>query len=58
MVEKEKVIEDKVAVVMELPTQAFNKVKTEAGESITLITLTDAITEMYNDIKDIKKAIK
>lgn len=49
--------EQKIAVVMELPTQPYNEVKLEDGSSVKLVSLVDALTEMYNDIKEIKKAI-
>lgn len=49
--------EQKIAVVMELPTQQYNEVKLEDGSSVKLVSLVDALTEMYNDIKEIKKSI-
>jgi len=49
--------EPKIAVVMELPTQPYNEVKLEDGSFVKLVSLVDALTEMYNDIKEIKKAI-
>jgi len=49
--------EQKIAVVMELPTQAYDTVQMQDGSSVKLVSLVDALTEMYNDIKEIKKAI-
>ena len=54
---EEKVSEKKIVVVPELPTQPYNQVKTEEGEDLTLITISDALTEIYADIKIIKKAV-
>lgn len=55
---KEEVIgKEKIVVVPELPTQPTNRAVTETGESITLMTFSEALTEMYNDIKEIKKAV-
>jgi len=54
---EEKVSENKVIVVPELPTQPYNQVKGEKGEDLTLITISDALTEIYADIKVIKKAV-
>lgn len=54
---EDKKAEPKVAVVMELPTQPYNEVKLEDGSSVKLVSLVDALTEMYSDIKEIKKAI-
>ena len=55
--EVSKAVAAKIVVVPELPTQPYNAVKSEAGEDLTLITISDALTEIYNDIKDIKKAV-
>jgi len=30
---------------------------TDKGENLTLITISDALTEIYADIKEIKKAV-
>lgn len=54
---KEEVKVEKIVVVTELPTQQYNQVKDETGETINLISITQALTEMYNDIKEIKKAV-
>jgi len=56
-VSKEKVSERKIVVVPELPTQPLTNVKTEEGEDLTLMTIGDALTELYSDIKEIKKAV-
>ena len=56
--ESEKVSENKVVVVPELPTQPYNVVPTEDGKgNLTLMTISDALTEIYEDIKEIKKAV-
>ena len=53
---KEKEIQK--VVVKELPMQQTNVgTITETGEQVQLITIEDAITEMYEDIKAIKKAV-
>ena len=53
---EEKSEDGRIAVVIELPTQPYNQVL-DAGETVNLITITQALTEMYNDIKFIKKAV-
>ena len=55
--DKEEISENKVVVVPELPTQPYDQVKTEEGEDLTLMTISDALTEIYADIKEIKKAV-
>ena len=55
--DKEEKISDKIVVVNELPTQPVNKAVTDKGENLTLITISDALTEIYADIKEIKKAV-
>ena len=55
--DKEEISENKVVVVPELPTQPYDQVKTEEGEDLTLMTIGDALTEIYADIKEIKKAV-
>ena len=54
---KNKVVENKTIVVPELPTQPYNQVKDDAGNDLTLMTMVDALTEIYADIKEIKKAV-
>ena len=54
---KSKVVENKTIVVPELPTQPYNQVKDDAGNDLTLMTMVDALTEIYADIKEIKKAV-
>jgi len=54
---KGKVVENKTIVVPELPTQPYNQVKDDNGNDLTLITMADALTEIYADIKIIKKAV-
>ena len=46
-----------IIVVKELPVQQVNTGITDKGEEVRLITIEDAITEMYLDIKEIKKAV-
>ncbi|HUS51668.1 MAG TPA: hypothetical protein VMZ91_15990, partial [Candidatus Paceibacterota bacterium] len=47
-----------IIVVKELPMQPTNVgTITETGEQVELITIEDAITEMYSDIKKIVKAV-
>lgn len=48
---------EKVQVVLELPTQNYDRVPLEDGTTLRLLPLVDCITEMYNDIKEIKKAV-
>jgi len=55
--EEQPQISDKVIVVPELPTQPYNQVKTDKGEDVTLITISDALTEIFADIKEIKRAV-
>ena len=51
------VITKRTIVVPELPTQPYNQVKDDDGNDLTLITMADALTEIYADIKVIKKAV-
>jgi len=55
--EKEVKEEDNVVVVKELPVQKVAKGITEDGKKVNMLTVEDAMTEMYNDIKAIKKAV-
>lgn len=48
---------ENVEVVIELPTTQVSKAVDETGNEIRLITLTQAITEIYKDIKDIRNKI-
>ena len=48
---------ERIIVVPELPTQPVNKAVDEKGEQITLISVAEALTEIYNDIKLIKKSV-
>ena len=52
---KEKI--ERIVVVSELPTQQVNKAETNEGEPITLITIEQALTEIREDIKAIRKAV-
>ena len=48
----------KVVVVRELPMEPINVgTITATGEEVELITIEEAITEIYNDTKEIKKAV-
>jgi len=49
--------EERIVVVNELPNQPMSKVQTESGEVVNLITINEALTEMFNDIKAIRKAV-
>ena len=58
--EKEETQETKkvrVQVVMEYPTQQVSEGQDEEGNSVKLLSLTEAVTEMYSDLKEIKKAL-
>jgi hypothetical protein len=55
--DKKEVIEKKTIVVSELPKQELEEGTLQNGEVVKFITLLDAVTEMYNDIKAIKKTI-
>ena len=55
---KTKVTKRKVVVVRELPMEPINVgTITATGEEVELITIEEAITEIYNDTKEIKKAV-
>lgn len=50
--------EKKILVVKNLPSQEVREIKdSDSGEDYDLITESEALTEMYNDIKFIKKQI-
>ena len=55
--EKTKEIKDGILVVNELPSQQVNQAVTDDGKKLNLITIDQALTEMYQDIKAIKKAV-
>lgn len=56
MPEKEK--KKRVEVVMNLPTTNYRTYNdNETGEEVTIKTFEEAITEIYNDIKQIRKQI-
>jgi hypothetical protein len=44
-------------VVNEIPQQPVRKVKQEDGSIVNLLTIDEALTDMRNDIKILKKAI-
>ena len=55
---KTKITKRKVVVVRELPMEPINVgTITATGEEVELITIEEAITEIYNDTKEIKKAV-
>ena len=55
---KTKVTKRKVVVVRELPMEPINVgTITATGEEVELITIDEALTEMYQEIKAIKKAV-
>ena len=57
MEKKEEVVE-KIVVVPELPTQQVSKVLDEAtGKPMNLITIAQALTEIYEDVKEIKRKV-
>jgi len=49
-------VKEKTIVVQELPNQAVRQAKLPTGEIANLLTVDEALTEMYDDIKAIKKA--
>jgi hypothetical protein len=53
----DEVSKERIVVVPELPTQPTNKAVTEEGEKLSLMTISEALTEIYADIKAIKKAV-
>ena len=57
MVEKEKTTEKKLIVVQELPTQAMREVQTPEGENYECMTITEALTEIVETIRELKKKI-
>ena len=44
-------------VKAELPTQPFRRVKLDDGSIANLVTYDEALTEIMNDLKDIKTAL-
>jgi putative ubiquitin-RnfH superfamily antitoxin RatB of RatAB toxin-antitoxin module len=55
--DKKEVTEKRTIVVSELPKQELEEVTLQTGETVKVLTLLDAITEMYKDIKDIKAEV-
>ena len=55
--EQKKKVEDKVIVVQELPQQGIRKADLETGETVNLITISEALTQIYQDIQEIKKGV-
>lgn len=54
---EEKQTEPKVIVVDELPVQKINQMKSEEGEDIILITVSQALTEIIHSLKKVEKAV-
>jgi len=46
----------KVVVVNELPQQPYNVVNTEGGKKVKLVTVGDALTEILEAVREMKKA--
>jgi len=58
MVEEEKKEkQNKILVVPELPSQQVTQAKLETGETADLLTISEALTKIYEDISEIKKAV-
>ena len=55
--DKKEEVKEQILVVNELPKQQTRVAETEKGEPLKLITIEEAITEMYEDIKEIRKAL-
>jgi hypothetical protein len=47
----------KILVVAQLPTQPTNRVKDDAGVEYTLVTQEEALTEMLEILKQLKKGL-
>lgn len=54
--EKEKESVVKTAVVVELPQQPYNQVETENGDTVKLVTISDALTEILESVREMKRA--
>ena len=54
---KDKVEEIKTLVVAQLPTQPTNMVKDDAGVEYKLITQDEALTEMLDILKQLKRGL-
>lgn len=54
---KEKETPEKIVVVQEYPKVPTNVVDDEEGNPVKLLSLTEAITEIYNDVKEIKQVV-
>jgi hypothetical protein len=54
---EEETKEAEVEIVTELPQQPVVGYKKEDGTEVHIITLLDAIKEIYTDVKAIKKAV-
>jgi len=49
--------EEKLLVVTELPTQKVNKAIGEDGNEYTLVTANEALKEILESVRDIKKLV-
>ena len=54
---EEKKIEKEVVVVQELPQQAVREALSEDGKDYSLMTITEALSELINNVRIIKKAV-
>lgn len=52
-----KKVEEKTVVVAQLPSQQVNKALDENGNTINLITIEDAITDLLERVKRIEKGV-
>lgn len=53
---EEKKVEERTVVVAELPSQQVSEAETPEGEKLKFITVNDALTEMREDIKAIRRS--
>jgi len=56
MTEKKTEGSEKTIVVAELPQQPYNVVKDNKGNDVKLVTLTEAVTEILEAVREMKKA--
>ena len=54
---KEKTEDSKVLVVAQLPTQPTNRVKDESGAEYNLVTIEEALTEILEIARQLKKGL-
>jgi len=55
--EKKEDVKNRILVVPELPSQQVTQAKLETGETADLLTISEALTQIYEDIQEIKKAV-